>query len=144
MPGAATRSIVGATVVFGTTSYSQQITSVGISGAGRTAIPTSHLGTTLASAGKFGSMTFRASDLVNPGTVDLGIHYDPDDVPIIDTTAETCTITWAALSGDSTGSILAASYIGTDFSFSGSVDSELCEGSITGQLSGNVTRTAAT
>ena len=144
MPGSASRSIVGATVAFGTTSYSQQITSVGISGAGRTAIPTSHLGTTLATSGKFGSMTFRPSDLVNPGTVDLGIHYDPDDVPIIDTAAESCTITWAPISGDSSGSILAASYFATDFAFSGSVDRELCEGSITGQLTGNVTRTAAT
>ena len=143
MPGESSRSIIGATVVFGTSSYSQRITSVGISGAGRTAIPTSHLGTTLATSGKFGNMTFRASDLVNPGTLDLGIHYDPDDVPIIDTAAEVCTITWKTVSGDSSGSRLVASYFATDFSFSGSVDSELCEGSITGQLTGNVTRTAA-
>ena len=144
MPGSASRSIVGATVVFGTTSYSQQITSVGISGAGRTAIPTSHIGTTLAASGKFGSMTFIPSDLVNPGTLDLGIHYDPDDVPIIDAASEVCTITWKTVTGDSSGSKLAAIYFATDFSFSGSVDSELCEGSITGQLSGDVSRTAAT
>ena len=81
----------GATIAFGTSSYSVEVTNCN-----RPAIDTTHLGTTNA-------RTFRPGDLYDGGQVEVDIHYDPDDHPPISGAEETITITFDVPSGLTNG-----------------------------------------
>ena len=60
----------------------------------RKMINTSHFGTAAPAAGKYGNETFIASDLSDPGGIEVEMHVDPAEVPPIDGAFETCTITF--------------------------------------------------
>ena len=80
----------GATVVFGTTGFSANVTGINHSGLSRAAIDTSYLGTT-------GGRTFIPGDLYDPGQLTLEIDFDPASViadEIYSTAAETVTVTF--------------------------------------------------
>ncbi len=97
-------SAQGTTITFGTSSYSAQVTSVSRTGNTRTALKTSHLGTT-------GAHTYIPSDLIEEGQLDVEIIYDPDLPPPLSAVAETITLTFPVPSGLTNG----ATHSGTGF-----------------------------
>lgn len=132
----------GATILFGTSSWTAEILSLGWNGASREAIPTSHLGTAAPATGKWGNMTFIPSDLSDPGNLEIEYHHNPDTTVPLDAVAETITITFPSPPGVTT--------TGAKWSSSGFVTSAEVtapDGKMTGRmtvkLSGNIQKTAA-
>ena len=133
--------LTGASITFGTSGFSAEVLDINVSGISRPAVDSTHLGTAAAGAGKHGNAMFIAGRIINPGTVDFEINFNPDDDPPIATAAETITIAFAASGGDTTGASWAGSGFMTDFAFSGGgVDGKMT-GTATVQFSGNITRT---
>lgn len=124
-----TQIATGATVTFGTSSFSASITDFSWSGVSRPSIDTSHLAST---AG-----TFLPGGIVDPGELTLEIHSEGgDNVPPTDGDPETITITFAD------GGTLAASGFVTNWDpASGSTD-ELVTGSLTIKFTGAITAVA--
>lgn len=143
MPGAAVRVVDGSTITFGTSSWTAPLLSISWSGIDRAAIDTSHIGLSAPSSGTFGNKTYQASDLQDPGSLDLTFHLDPDDMPPTSTAAETVTLTFDVEGSDSTGTTWAGSAFATNFSFDGEMEG-VYVGSMTLKFSGAITRTAAT
>ena len=131
----------GLTLTFGTSSWAPQITGVGQAGVSREAIATSHHGTAAAGAGTFGNATFVPGRIVDPGSLEIEGHYNPDEIPPIGEDAETVTLAYAASGGDSSGATVASSGFLTDFSTTGELDGKITF-TATLKRSGNVTRTA--
>lgn len=101
----------GTTIAFDT-GFFAEIVSIDWSGITREAIDSSHFGT---SAWR----TFQPADLVDPGELQVEIHFDPDDTPAHGGAAETCTITWP----DTT--TWAASAFMTNFEITGEFEGKL-------------------
>ena len=91
----------GATIGFGTSSWTGNIQSMSWGGISRKEVPTSHLLTV-------GGETFIVGDLYNAGELTVEIQYDPDDRPPWDQVAETITITYPIPSGQGSGATHAA------------------------------------
>jgi len=124
----------GATITFGTSSWSANILSIDWSGLSRDSIETTHLGTTAAK-------TFIPEDLYDSGEVSLDFQFDVDDFPPIDQAAETITITAPLSSSGSTAGKWAATGFMTDFSFNVTTGAELMSGSATVKFTGAITPT---
>ena len=95
VPIAGENTLIG----FGTTSYSFEMTNLQIRGLSRETIDATHLAGT-----QYGSTDYRGAEkipskTVEPGTIEITGHFDPDtDIPI-DQDSETTTITWPDHSG---------------------------------------------
>ncbi len=76
----------GTTIAF-RSGYFAEVLSLTRSGVSRTAIPTTHFGTT-------GGETFVPSDTYDPGELVVEAHRDPSTAVPITSAAETVTITW--------------------------------------------------
>jgi len=128
----------GVTITF-STGFFAELTNLSWTGINRTAVATSHSGTT-------GGMTFRPSDLYNAGTLEIQGHFDHDKLLITPMTgsAETVTVTFPLDTGETTASTWVASGFLVDFSFSGgTVDDDAASYSASLKLTGGVTITAA-
>lgn len=123
----------GATIAFGTSSYSADILSINGSGITRPSIDTSHMGSTV--------RTFIPGDLVDNGTVEVEIIFDPDDQPPISAAAETITIEFN--SPETTGAQAAGSGFVTDWEFGAPLEDKMT-GTYTIKWAGAVTWTDAT
>ncbi len=123
----------GATVTFGTSAWSQTLTSIGHDGVSREALETSDLGTS-------NNETFIPSDLVNPGSLSIEWNYDPNNPPPYNAAAETITLTFPIPSGGAAGSTWAATGFMTDFSISGVENKSIMKGSATLKFSGAITQ----
>lgn len=121
-----TQIATGATVTFGTSAFTANITDFAWSGVSRPSVNADHLGST---AG-----TFLPGGVVDPGELTLEIHSEGgDNLPPTDAAAETITLEFAD------GSSLAASGFITNWDpASGSTD-ELVTGSITIKFTGAIT-----
>lgn len=97
----------GTTITFGTSSFTAEIMSVNGNDITREDIDTTHMGTT-------NYRTFIPADLVDGGSIELEINFDPDSQPPIAGAAETITITFPLPAGQSTPA---------DLEFSGYVNS---------------------
>ena len=86
----------GCTVVFGTSGFTADIMSLNGSDITREDIDVTHMGST-------GYKEFQPSDLVDGGTVEMEIGFDPDEQPPISGAAETITITFPVPSGGASG-----------------------------------------
>ena len=75
----------GVTITFATSAFSAEILEVTPPGSTRKDIQTSHQGTT-------DSHTFTPADLVDNGTLEFNIHYDPSTAPPMNAAAETITV----------------------------------------------------
>lgn len=129
----------GASVVFGTSSITANITGISDTGVSREAIPTSHLGTT-------GGHTYIPGDLYEPGEITLSVQFDPDKNIETDIlrVAETVTIHYALATGQSTKSQHSSTGFITSYG-NISVEMEtLMSAEITVKRSGNLTTTAST
>ena len=132
----------GATVVFGTSSATGNITSIEWSGIDRGSVDTSWLGTTVA-------RTFIPTDLYDPGELELEMDFDTQSTAsattggifdLIDAAAETITVTFPIASGDTTGGKWAASGFMTSLSMSNPLE-EKVTASATFKMTGALTPT---
>lgn len=123
----------GASVTFGTSGFTANITNISWSGIERASIQTTHLGTTTAH-------TFTPGDLFNPGELSLEIQFDPDDYPPIDAAAETVTVTFPLSTGGSSAATWAATGFSTGFELGVPLE-ELMTGTLTVKFSGDITDT---
>ena len=85
----------GGTLTFGTSGFTAQYITIGAFEQEREVLDDSHLGTT-------GNATKQPGDLVEPGSFDCEIWYDPDEQPPISAVPETITKTYPLPSGQST------------------------------------------
>ena len=130
----------GATITFGTSSNTFDLTSIEISDVSREAIDTTNLGTTTA-------RTFIPTDLYDPGSIDIEFDYDDDNVssnaPQFSAAAETITITWPIVGTVAAGGKFAASGFMTNFGVSTPLEDKIT-GSGTFKMSGAITFTDGT
>ena len=89
----------GGTITFGSSGWSGQFTAIRRSGETRPSIDTTNLATTTA-------RTFIPADLVDRGSIECDIQYDPDEPPPITSAAETITLTFPIPSGLSNGATI--------------------------------------
>lgn len=101
----------GTTIAFGTSSFTADLLSLDSGGASRESYETSHMGTTT-------DMTFSPKSLVDRGSIDIEIAFDPDDQPPIGGATETITITFPLPAGGATAATLVGSGFVTDWAFS--------------------------
>lgn len=142
MPGYTVSAGHGTTVVFGTSAFTSDILSVGFPDISRESLPTSHMGTAATTSGGVGSMTSIPAALVEPGSMELELHFDPDQVPPIDLAQETITVTWPKAAADSTAANWAFTGHCTNYSPAAPFDDKMT-GSLTVKVSGKITFTAA-
>lgn len=126
----------GASITFGTSGFSANITAINGEDITRPEIDTTHLGTTTA-------RTFIPGDLYDPGGVTFDLQFDPDDFPPIGSAAETVTITFPLSSGGSSAATWAASGFMTAFSYGVPLEA-LMTGTATVKFSGVITPTDET
>jgi len=131
----------GATVVFGTSAFTMNLTNISHDEISREAIETTHLGTT-ATAGKIGSKTFIPGDLADGGKVTLEGHFDADNLPPVEGAVETVTITMPKGTGETTGTKYSFDAFVTSFSYTLPLE-DLCTASIEVKVTGPITKTAA-
>lgn len=128
----------GGTAVFGTSSFSIELTDWDYPGATREAIETTHLSTTDATSGQIGNRTFMPNDLVDAGEVTLSGHFNPDKVPPIHAAAETITLNFAGSTLDATWAF--SGFI-TGYSWNAPLNDKMgCD--LTIKISGPITVTA--
>ena len=83
----------GTTITFGTTGFTANLINViSWTGVSRPAIDTTHFGSTQASTRQIGGRTFTPGKLIDPGTLEIEIQYDPTAEIPIRRDAETITI----------------------------------------------------
>lgn len=144
MPGAAVDIGTGTTITFGTTGYSAQIDeTIDWSDVTRGAVRTTHMGSTQPSVGQFGGHTYIPTKFANPGTLNLLVHFNPNDNVPIHQPPEMITATFPLVSGDMT----AAYWYGTGFIIAASPSIPLEDKMVqrlTLQMSGNITMVEAT
>jgi len=87
---------LGATLTFGTSAFSAQITSMDIDGIEREVIETTHLGSTNVGAGKVGGKTYILSTLADTPMLNVEGHFNPDTTPPVDDAEELITVTFAS------------------------------------------------
>ena len=132
----------GCTVAFATTAFTASIESITVSGVTRSAIDTSHMGTTATTSGGFGSRTFIPEALSDAGEMGLTIQFNPQTVVPIDLAAEQVTLTWPLVVGDSTPATWVFSGFMTGYSNEASFEDKMMA-DVTVKISGKVTETAA-
>ncbi len=92
------------TIAFATSSFSAQVMSLNGSDIAREDVDITHLGSTA-------YMEFQPAELADGGTIDMEIHFDPDEQPPILGSAETITITFPLPAGQGT----AATFVFTGY-----------------------------
>ena len=126
----------GTTIVFGTSAFSADITSLKASGISRDSYETTHMGTT-------GAMTKSPKNLTDEGGIDIEFSFDPDNQPPISGVTETVTITFPMPSGGTTAATLIGSGFVTDWEWSAEVEEKMT-GSATVTWAAAPTWTAST
>lgn len=85
----------GTTIAFGTSGFTAEILSLNGNDITREDIDVTHMGST-------GYREFMPSDLVDGGSIELELGFDPDSQPPITSAAETVTITFPLPAGGTT------------------------------------------
>ena len=99
----------GASIAFGTSSFTASWTSLSTGPVTRAVISTTHLGTSNAK-------TSQPADLYDPGQLRGQCHYDPDSQPPFSGASETVTLTYPPGSGQTNGATEASSAYVIEFS----------------------------
>ena len=115
---AATDVTTGATVVFGTSSFSAEILSIGLPDMSRGSVDTTNMATTTA-------RTHLPVDLIDLGTLELEMNFDADAEPPLSGAAETITITFPIPSGGTSGATIAGSGFFTAFSITAPLEDKM-------------------
>lgn len=143
MAGGTVDTAHGTTVVFGTSAFSAELVGYTLSGQARVSIDTTHLGTAAPGANAIHNKTFIPSDVSDAGEVTMDIHFNPENLPPINSASETITITFPLYSGDTTATIYTTSGFVTGFDMTGALEDKMTA-SMTVKLTGAITKTAAT
>lgn len=85
----------GTTITFASSGFTAQITNVSLSDIQRASVDITHMGST--------TKEYMPGDLVDWGSIEIEILFDPDTWPPIDQAAETVTVTFPIPSGKSSG-----------------------------------------
>jgi len=134
----------GMSILFGTSGFDAQITSIGWTDYTKETFDVSHLGTTELAAGLvMGSREFITGRLSDPGEFEIEGHFNPDKEPPIEGASETITITFPLDPADATAANYSFTGKMVDFSFNGAVE-EVMTFSATVKALGNVTLTEST
>jgi len=120
----------GATIAFGTSSFTGSWKTLQHTGVARTSVPTTHLTTSNAK-------TFMPGDLYDPGEISGTLSYDPDAQPPYNGAAETITITFPG------GATMAASGFVMNFDEPSLENDTEMIASVTIKLTGEITWTDA-
>lgn len=86
----------GATIAFGTSSFTARFSEFNWEGIERQVIPAPYLALPATGSGKIGNMPKLLGTVIDPGRITGTIHFNPDTVPPIDEVAETITVTFRA------------------------------------------------
>lgn len=145
MPGAAVDIGFGTTITFATSGFTANIVGpIQWSGIARTPHETSHMASALPGANQFGGRTFMPGDLVDPGTLTIPIHFNPNtNIPIAGA-VETITIAYPLVAGDATRASWAVSGFVTDVGTISIPLDGVMETTITVKMTGLATMTDAT
>lgn len=108
----------GISLSFGTSSFSAEVLSASHNSISREAIDTTHHGST-------SNREKIPSDLVDPGTIDFEIHFDPDSQPPVDGAAETLTVTFPTPAGGTSGATLEGTGFVTEWTFTGPLEDKM-------------------
>lgn len=108
----------GTTIAFATSSFSAEILSVNGNDISREDIDTTHMGTT-------NYRTFMPSDLVDGGSIEMEINFDPDAQPPVTAVPEQITITFPIPSGSSNGATLVFSGYVNNWSWSDPLEEKM-------------------
>jgi len=92
----------GTTIVFGTSSFSAEVTNLNGTDMARSDVETSHMGTT-------GYKTYIPGKLLEGGAVEMEISFDADQIPPLAAVAETVTVTFPVPTGKASGANVAFS-----------------------------------
>ena len=122
----------GATLTFGTTGVSQDVTSISSGGITREALETTNLDTTNAK-------TFIPGDLYDPGELTVQFQTDPDTQAPFSNVAETITITYPVPTGSNNGATEASSGFVTAYDVSTCEVDSIMMGSCTVKRTGAIT-----
>ncbi len=132
----------GTHIAFGTSAFAALVRSISHSGMNRAAIETTHLMTSPAAAGTFGSKTFIPGDLCDPGELKLEIHFNPDNVPPLEGVQEQVTITFPIPLGLTNGATWVFTGFVTGFEYTAPLEG-LMSATMTLKVASNVVQTAA-
>lgn len=141
MAGTPVDVTTGASILFDS-GFFAEVTDINWSGMSRPSIPTSHMLTAAAGAGEVGNATFIPGRIIDPGSLDIEFHYNPDTDPPIAGLAEAVTLAFALFPGDSTPANLTGSAFMMDFAMQGPLDDKMVA-TATLKWSGPITITAA-
>ncbi len=95
-----------------------ELTSANWNGISRGEVKSTHMDTTPSPA-TFGGHTYLPTDIVNPGTLEVEGHFNPDITPPTEQAKATAVVTWR------TGDIWTGSAIITDFSFGAPLEEKM-------------------
>lgn len=126
----------GATIAFGTSSFTGSWKTLQHTGVTRVSVETTHLGTT-------SWKTFMPGDLVDPGEISGTLSYDPDAQPPYSGAAETITLSFPVPSGQTNAATMAASGFVTNFDEPTLENDSEMIANVTIKLSGTITWTDA-
>ena len=105
----------GTTISFETSGFESELIDLSFTGIERTAVDSSHMSSTRALPGaanaEFGTLEYIPVLYVNPGELNLEMHYNPFEEPIIESAIEEIIITFPTGTGEGTGDI----YTGNGF-----------------------------
>ena len=124
----------GVAITF-STGFLAQITSVDFSGISRESVDTSHMGTV-------GAHTHMPVDLIENGSLDIEIHFDPDTTPPINAVAETVVVTFPLGAGQTSAATWSFSAFMTNYK-PGIPMEDIMVASCTLKISGDITIVAA-
>lgn len=132
----------GITVVFATSGFTGEIIDAGLGGVSRKSIDVSHMGTSLPGSTSFGNMPFIPGRLSDAGELTLELHFNPQTIPPLDLAAETVTVTFPLVPGDTTPATYIFQGFFTEFGQSYPLDDKMVVSS-TIKVSGSVAVTVA-
>lgn len=125
----------GTTIVFGTSAFAAQLLSINWDGIDRESVQTSHMETV-------NYHTFMPVDLTDPGSITMGIAFDPDDIPPLLDSAEVITVTFPLPAGAATPADWEVSGFLTGFSVTAELETKM-EATIVFKASGTPVFTAS-
>lgn len=151
MAGLTADIATGMTVAATSWTFGAEILSFNHSGISGEAVPTSHMGTAAAAAGKFGNATFIPGEIIDPGELSLTVHVNTEqnttttadmDLPPVGLGTSAIVFTFPAATTSETAATWTSNGICTSYDMSGELDGVITA-DMTIKLSGNVTVAAA-
>lgn len=131
-------------LTFGTSGFAAQIVDSNISGFQRGDVDTTHSGTSVVSGTDAVVRTFKPSDIVNGGDLNVTIHFHPSDTIPLYAAAETITITFPQDTDETSAATWEfTGYIKSYNPTMNPLDDTTMQASITIKIAGEVTITAA-